>query len=188
MLIIIRHAIAEPKEGWRSADSLRPLTEKGRDRFERVARAITVTAAPSLILSSSLTRAVETAKILASATGARIEKTPLLLPNADPQDLLDDIEERPQSTIAVVGHEPMIGRLAERCTGLRFGNSFPGDTGTVFKKGMAIACEGGRVAWALSGRGEPLELKQAPCPSCGGSGSSSSCPGCKGSGSIQTLG
>jgi phosphohistidine phosphatase len=89
-LTLIRHALAEPG----ADDSARPLSKKGRRRFERV-------------LHSPKRRAVETAELLAPLCEGELEATPLL---AKPPGV--DLWERLSGErLAVVGHEPHLSNL-----------------------------------------------------------------------------
>jgi broad specificity phosphatase PhoE len=66
-LYLVRHAIAEDSAGYED-DSLRPLTEKGRERMKRIAAALMeIGVQPDLIVSSPYLRASQTASILAKA-------------------------------------------------------------------------------------------------------------------------
>lgn len=117
-ILIVRHAIAAEQADWASTgqpDSQRPLTDKGRRLMRKNARGIAV-AAPWLqaIASSPFVRAIETAEILAREY-RKLEVTTAapLASGGSQQQLVDwlrtrDAEER----LALVGHEPDLGRLA----------------------------------------------------------------------------
>jgi phosphohistidine phosphatase SixA len=66
---------------------------------------------PDAIVSSPLLRARETAEELGRATGASASADDRLGPGATTADLLEAIEGRGQTVIAV-GHQPDCGRIA----------------------------------------------------------------------------
>jgi phosphohistidine phosphatase len=115
-LYIVRHGIALDRELARARgvkDRDRPLTEKGRHRTREVAKALT-RRAPEIeaIWSSPLVRAVETAAIVAKPLGLDYATTATLIPNAAPEALLELLaQDAPGRALAVVGHEPHLGRL-----------------------------------------------------------------------------
>ena len=116
-LIVVRHGIAleHDKAAERNMiDRDRPLTAKGRSRMKRAARGLAKRFPRALTLvTSPLRRAIETAEILGKAYGG-IEHTdtPALLPDADPAELAAFLaESASESPVAVVGHEPHLGRF-----------------------------------------------------------------------------
>jgi phosphohistidine phosphatase len=91
----------------------RPLTDRGREEVEHVARgAASRGVTVSAVLHSGKRRAAETAAILASylAAGIEPEKTPGLAPKDDPRAAAETIVAR-EGPIAVVGHMPHLSRL-----------------------------------------------------------------------------
>jgi phosphohistidine phosphatase len=114
-ILLVRHAIAADGAAFAGADADRPLTEDGRRRFERGARALAALVPElGLVATSPLRRARETAEILASAFDARIPvATAAALAPGAPGDavvhLLDGWRDR--KTVALVGHEPDLTRL-----------------------------------------------------------------------------
>lgn len=112
-VLLIRHGEAgEPNRG--QDDLLRPLTTEGITQFARHARALRALL-PTLdaIYTSPLTRAQQTAEILATCYGgpaAVVMET--LAPPHSPQALLATMQQRhpnPVELIALVGHEPNLG-------------------------------------------------------------------------------
>lgn len=92
----------------------RPLTDRGREEVERVARAAASRGvAVSAVLHSGKRRAAETAAILAShlAAGIEPEKIPGLAPKDDPRAAAEAVASR-EGPIALVGHMPHMSRLA----------------------------------------------------------------------------
>jgi phosphohistidine phosphatase len=93
-------------------DNERSLTAKGERRMRRVARGLRAAVDPLDVLATSpLMRATETARIVSQVYGG---PEPLeldaLAPGHSPDDLAVWLEEQaPESTIALVGHEPNLG-------------------------------------------------------------------------------
>ncbi|HKW97797.1 MAG TPA: histidine phosphatase family protein [Bryobacteraceae bacterium] len=118
---LLRHGSAEdiPAGG---ADADRRLTHEGRDQLRRVLeRAHAVGIVPSIILSSPLVRAVETAELAAKGLGsaARVILTDSLLPSASPVQVWGEIRRRSNETqILLAGHEPLLSRLAAHLLGV----------------------------------------------------------------------
>jgi phosphohistidine phosphatase len=120
-LVVVRHGIAMDRDmalEQAMADKDRPLTAKGRSRMKRIAKGMR-RAVPNLIsiFSSPLLRAVETAEIVATEYGdAPCARTPALLPEADPDELVPVLAgETGNAPLAVVGHEPHLSRFVTWC-------------------------------------------------------------------------
>ena len=111
-IYLLRHGIAENS----TPDSERALTSEGRDKLRRVlARARGSDVAPSLILSSPLRRAAETAEIAAEVLGyqGKVVKTRALVPDASPYETWEEIRKRSgESAILLASHEPLMSSLA----------------------------------------------------------------------------
>ena len=106
----MRHGVAEDtKSGGRDAD--RRLTEEGREKLRRVLeRAHSAGVQPTLILSSPLKRAVETAEIAARelAYEGKILRAEALSPGSSPQAVWEEIRKyRDEKAILLAGHEPL---------------------------------------------------------------------------------
>jgi phosphohistidine phosphatase len=131
---LVRHAIAfEPDPGQWPDDRERPLTPAGEKRFRRAARGLrTLVTSVDLVLSSPLTRAWQTAEILAKqANWPAPVRFDLLEPGRAPADVLDGLQPHASSdTVALVGHEPTLHEIAAYCLG---GGSSPAHL--VFRKG-----------------------------------------------------
>jgi phosphohistidine phosphatase len=116
-LLVIRHAIAEDREEFARTgrpDALRPLTDEGRKRMRRAARGLRRVAPQiGLLAASPLTRAVQTADILAQEyRGVERVRVPELAPEEVPDALVPWLRQREAgSVVAVVGHEPHLGFL-----------------------------------------------------------------------------
>jgi phosphohistidine phosphatase len=116
-LLIVRHAIAGDRVAFAATgrpDAERPLTGRGRRQMWLEARGL-VKALPSLdrIASSSLKRARQTARIIASAYGrSQVTTVAGLTPGADPADLIRWLNAQTGTDcVAIVGHEPDVGML-----------------------------------------------------------------------------
>lgn len=120
-LLVVRHGIAMDREEALDraiGDRDRPLTDKGRRRLERIAKGLSRRARGlAAIFTSPLLRAIETAEILGEAYGGTpAQRTPALLPEAEPDELIGVLAENPpESCIAVVGHEPHLSRFVTFC-------------------------------------------------------------------------
>jgi len=108
-IYLLRHGIAEDRRPGGS-DAERALTNDGKEKLRRVlARARAADAAPSVILSSPLVRAVQTAEIAAEVLryDGNIVRTKALLSEAAPPQLWDEIRgRRDEPAILAAGHEP----------------------------------------------------------------------------------
>lgn len=115
-LYLVRHAIAhdrDPKK-WPD-DGQRPLTKRGIERFEQVAAGLRkLVPMADAVFSSPLVRAVQTAQILASrAKWPAHEVLHELEPLCPPTETLHALSAlTPPETVALIGHEPMLGKLA----------------------------------------------------------------------------
>ena len=149
-LYIVRHGIAvDGGEGM--PDGSRPLTEKGRRRFERTARAFGKLGHKlDLILTSPLVRAVQTAEILAGAARHReVGVLEELDPKFDVEALRAAIDARAGKAraVAIVGHEPQLSGLLAALSGTS-------QADIDFKKGAIVRVD----AATLSG-GAPVDVR-----------------------------
>jgi len=114
-LYLVRHAIAEDLTN-QEDDSLRPLTEKGREKMKRIAQALEeLGVQPDLIVSSPYVRASQTASILAKELNYKEEMaySDFLVPMAEPDDMIGEINEKfSVDELMLVGHEPNLSSLA----------------------------------------------------------------------------
>ncbi|MDZ4752985.1 MAG: histidine phosphatase family protein [Phycisphaerae bacterium] len=127
LLILIRHAKAFDRDAAAWPDDLRrPLTASGRESFAKLAKRLGRIApvragkdAPvdgvERVLASPASRAWQTAQVLHERSGwPAPERCAALLPDCDElsewQALIDSL--RDAAGVALVGHEPGLGRLA----------------------------------------------------------------------------
>jgi phosphohistidine phosphatase len=118
-LYIIRHAWAEDP-GPEFDDHARPLTKKGRKRFERFIRHLAAGGfSVDLIATSPLVRTRQTAEIMADVLlpRPRVEVVDALAPASDWQQIVEWTVEQDAARVAWVGHAPCVGRLVALCIG-----------------------------------------------------------------------
>lgn len=153
-IYLLRHGIAEDAKP-RQSDADRSLTEDGREKLRRILkRARAAAVEPSLIISSPLRRAVQTAEEAAGALGyqGEILLSKALLPEASPGGVWDEIRvHKGEPSILLASHEPLMSSTMAhllRCPALMVD----------FKKGalVRIDCEGfgpepaGFLKWMLT--------------------------------------
>ena len=149
-LFVIRHARAHDRDAERwPDDALRPLTRDGAREFERVAKRLgRWRPSVDLVLSSGWTRAWETAQVLRARAGwPKPVRTKLLECDdvAGLAPLMEMLEDQPaDASIALVGHEPLLGALVAQLASGR--------------GGLRLALRKGSVAW-LRGEAPQMELQ-----------------------------
>jgi phosphohistidine phosphatase len=117
-LLIVRHAIAferNPKR-WPN-DGERPLSPDGMLRARKAAAGLKrITERPVRLLTSPLLRAKQTAAILTEFAGwPKAVECAELSPGQSPEGLLEVLRGSQDKRIAVVGHQPGLGRLLAAC-------------------------------------------------------------------------
>ncbi len=116
-IYLLRHAIAAERDAERFADDrIRPLTREGRARMMRGARGMKALGLRfDLILSSPLTRAIETARLVARACRPRpaLKIFRPLAPGGGAGGVLAGLSGlAADASVILVGHEPDLSRLA----------------------------------------------------------------------------
>lgn len=166
----VRHAKAVDRNSTSLSDFQRPLTPVGRKEFSHLCRRLAKrVSAPSLILSSPLIRAVQTAEIIrreftTAEEDCRIEE--LLRPDFSVTKLLDilsngPVRDKQVKSLAIVGHQPGFSAVLEACLGLNDpsdGGSLGGEEKIQLVKGAIAAVEipspstvaGCRLKWLVS--------------------------------------
>jgi phosphohistidine phosphatase len=120
-IYLVRHGIAEDGNE-KLRDGSRALTEKGRRRFQKTARAFGKLGRKiDLILTSPLVRAVQTAEILAGET--RHDEVAVLEeldPKFDAESVRAALAKRSADSgaVALVGHEPQLSSLLASLSGV----------------------------------------------------------------------
>jgi phosphohistidine phosphatase SixA len=118
-LHLLRHAHAGDPARWHGDDDVRPLSEKGHRQAEQLARLLDrVDEAPDLFITSPLTRARETAEIVAGVLRVEVVVDPRLGEPLD-VDILADIllAAGPAERPCIVGHDPDFSELLGELVG-----------------------------------------------------------------------
>ena len=94
-LYVLRHGLAEDRNYQKYPDDReRPLTRKGMARLARQVKGMnSLRITPEVVVSSPLTRAMQTAEIVLDGLSAncRLEVSDALAPSAYPQDIIDEM-------------------------------------------------------------------------------------------------
>ncbi len=127
-LYLVRHAIAEPRGSAWPDDTKRPLTHRGMARMREAVKGLDEMGVEiSLVLTSPLVRARQTAEILARGLTSvpSVEVTNALIPGQPPARIVEALSGHGRSrSIALVGHEPGMGELAAWLVGARESMAF----------------------------------------------------------------
>jgi phosphohistidine phosphatase len=117
-LLIVRHAIAFERNTrrWRD-DGERPLSAEGMVRARKAAAGLRhITERPQCVLSSPLVRARQTAAILTEKAGwPQAVECAALAPDESPEDVFTVLATHKEKIVAVVGHQPSLGKLLAAC-------------------------------------------------------------------------
>jgi phosphohistidine phosphatase len=155
-ILLIRHGQAVD-EAPGLGDTGRWLTAKGRKMTRKVARWLGKSdkRRPSVVWTSPLVRAAQTAEILACGVGfeGEVRACSELSPGRDPGDLLKRLAEAgDDGVLALVGHEPSLSLLAQALVGSDLG------IGELKKSGvLGVVWEGGAGRpWFLL---DPVKVK-----------------------------
>ncbi len=119
-LYLLRHGIAGDRGEWRGEDDeLRPLTEPGIKAMKREARHLEdLGVAVDVIVTSPLTRALQTAEIVGKSLKVPVHEDRLLKPGFDLallEQLLAGYPE--QERLMIVGHEPDFSHVISQVIG-----------------------------------------------------------------------
>jgi len=112
-IYILRHGIAVERgtPGYKR-DGDRPLTEEGVEKMRQIAKAMReMDLQFDVIFSSPYVRAKATADIVAETLGENVTLTDSLLPEANPPELIDEINDEKPQRVLLVGHEPDLSAL-----------------------------------------------------------------------------
>ena len=159
-LYLVRHAVAAERGPDYPDDDQRPLTPDGVEKWTRaVAGLRELDVAVDVVLTSPLTRAVETAQILSAGLRRRprVVAVEALSPGRRVSDVVAAVTAhadaaRGVSRLALVGHEPDLGELAARLLGARGAIEFK--KGAVCRIDVTRALPGGPgvLRWFLPPR------------------------------------
>lgn len=118
-LYLVRHGIAANADGAAMSDAERPLTARGVEKTRAAARGMrALHVNPTLILSSPLIRARQTAEIVAaelSLPADRLRESRSLTPGADALAITRELLETAAAEVErvmLVGHQPHLAGLA----------------------------------------------------------------------------
>jgi phosphohistidine phosphatase len=120
---LVRHAPAGERGPEWPDDTLRPLSAEGRKSFQKVVKGLAAADVElDVIFTSPLVRCRQTADILSSGLRGKPRVHPIdsLAPGAGAPAVIAEIAgllKRPR--IALVGHEPDLGKLAAQLLGLK---------------------------------------------------------------------
>jgi phosphohistidine phosphatase len=145
-LLIVRHAIAfdrNPRR-WRD-DGERPLSPEGMVRARKAAAGLKhIAARPHGVLSSPLVRAKQTATILAEFAGwPKAVECPALAPDEPPEEVFAALAARKEKIVAVVGHQPGLGRLLAAALPGQVRGGVQPEAFELKKMGVALVCFNG---------------------------------------------
>jgi len=123
LLYLLRHADAETHA---QSDEVRELTSKGREQARKVARFLEAHELHlSLVLSSPVRRAHDTAQAVAEQMRSELLITPWLACGMRPESALEELKAyRSQTSVMLVGHEPDFSQLAAHLLGLPSNSQF----------------------------------------------------------------
>jgi phosphohistidine phosphatase len=118
-LYLLRHAHAGDPMGWSGPDAARPLSPKGEQQAERLARFLaSVAFKPDAIITSPKVRAARTAEIVAEALGVEVREDERLAREFDLvtiEAILFDAGEPTKPVL--VGHDPDFSDVAAALVG-----------------------------------------------------------------------
>jgi phosphohistidine phosphatase len=107
-LFFLRHGLAGDQSEWKGDDAQRPLTSEGKEKMKLSASALKeLKLGVEMIITSPLTRARQTAEIVAKKLNCKLTEETRLSPGFNIDDLRDILLDHPNTeTIMFVGHEP----------------------------------------------------------------------------------
>lgn len=106
-IIFVRHAIAEDRFLWTGSDASRPLTSQGKEKLEKLTKAIATLTTADKIISSNYLRAKETGETLQKALQIPLEIDRRLALGSSYNDFYSLFQENSScESIILVGHEP----------------------------------------------------------------------------------
>lgn len=120
---LVRHAPAGSRGPEWPDDTLRPLTAEGRKSFQKVVKGLDAADVElDVIFTSPLVRCRQTAEILSAGLRGKPRVQPIdsLAPGAGAPAVIAEVAalvKKPR--IALVGHEPDLGKLAAHLLGLK---------------------------------------------------------------------
>jgi phosphohistidine phosphatase len=152
LLYMVRHAPAGQHGDPRYPnDALRPLTDKGQERFDRLVKHLVRQGlAPTLVVTSPLVRCRQTAEVLVR----RVSDEPKLLernelaPGGPWHELVDWTGAQGDGEVAWVGHAPDVDQIAAELIGSPAANlSFAKGAVAAIRFSGGIAVGEGELCW-----------------------------------------
>ena len=118
-IYFLRHGVADWPD-WTESDDERPLTKKGTKETRKVAKFLhKLDAFPSVILTSPLPRASQTAAIAGKVLRCHVVEEAGLSPGCNITKLRAMLKKHSSQELMVVGHEPDFSTLLAKLTGAR---------------------------------------------------------------------
>ena len=118
-IYFLRHGEADWPD-WKEPDDERPLTEKGTKEMHEVGAFLAnLSVKPSVVLTSPLPRAAQTAEIAARYLDAKCTEEELLAPGFGRSELKKLLKKRTCDSVMLVGHEPDFSKTIEKLTSAR---------------------------------------------------------------------
>ena len=153
ILYFLRHASAGESMKDSKKDKKRPLDQDGIKQSHSMGRALAaLEVQPEMVISSPLTRAMQTASLVANELGFenKIQVEAALTPEASYSDFVDMLRRFSSAeSVIVVGHNPNLSDFLGKTIG---GRSSPADID--LKKGSVARVEmrrsGGRLTWYIT--------------------------------------
>jgi len=133
-IVVLRHAKATPREGWKGTDAERPLTARGTRQAKEMVGALAAFG-PRRIVSSTATRCLETVAPLAERLERKVETTPQLSQDAWEEGEADvrsviGARVRARKPVVLCSHGPVLPDILSELAlatgtmgGSRLGNS-----------------------------------------------------------------
>jgi phosphohistidine phosphatase len=116
-LYFLRHGEADWPD-WEKSDDERPLTKRGKKEMHELGKFLRrIKAKPSLILTSPLPRAAQTAEIAAEHLKTKCRQEKLLAPGFGKRELEQLLKKFPDENLMIVGHEPDFSGALAAITG-----------------------------------------------------------------------
>jgi phosphohistidine phosphatase len=112
-IYVLRHGIAE-QAATSGSDAARALTADGKEKLRTVLeRARKAGVRPSIILTSPLKRALQTAEMAAAVLNVKRElvTTNTLAPMGTPQRVWNEMRAQHSDTVMIAGHEPLLSQV-----------------------------------------------------------------------------
>lgn len=144
-LFVLRHGEAEFHLG---SDASRPLTLRGiRDTHAILSASLTELRQVTAICASPLRRAQQTAAIAAELLALPVQTLDLLTPDSPLQGVTGLWDSRPQETLLLVSHQPLVGRLIDTLAGLEPGRHLLGTSALACLDADGVAAGCASLRW-----------------------------------------